>query len=300
MNQSSAFLSPPEPSALCTAYAPLLPLLQSDGLPPDEARSVDEHVAGCAWCQAKLAEYDALYAALRRQFSPDAAGFVSRVPTVSEIAARSVRPSAPRPSRVTAPLGSLTRSPSHLRRLLPFEAVAALLLVALFGGLLLGQKGFLFGGSPTLDAQAQAYVAVLRANYLPALDALGTENLQCIAGYDSAPAGDKKAHMDACWQVEKAVVTASQTLLDQLMASTPPPRWQSADTLLKHWASALINAYSDRIQAIGAKDMTRFSHLVDTEIYPALNQSCAPIQQINAELPANSQFPLSSSGSCGT
>jgi Putative zinc-finger len=300
MNQSSAFPSPPEPSALCTAYAPLLPLLHSDGLPPDEARSVDEHVAGCAWCQAKLAEYDALYVALRRQFGPDAADLVSRVPTVSEIAARSVRPSAPRPSRVTAPPGSLTRSPSRLRKLLPFEAVAALLLVALFGALLLGQKGFLFGGSPTLDAQAQAYVAVLHAYYLPVLDALGTENLQCIAGYDSAPTGDKKAHMTGCTQVETAVVTASRNLLDQLMASTPPPRWQGADMLLKHWASSLINAYDDRIQAIETHDTGQFSHLVDTEIDPALNQSCAPIQQINAELPANSQFPLSASGNCGT
>jgi hypothetical protein len=298
MNQSSAFLSPPEPSALCTAYAPLLPLLQSDGLPPDEARSVDEHVAGCAWCQAKLGEYDALYAALRRQFGPDGADRASRVPTISEIAARSVRPSALRPSRVTAPPGSLAHSPSRLRRLLPFEAVAALLLVALFGALLLGQKGFLFGGSPTLDAQAQAYVAVLRAYYPPMLDALGTEKLQCISGYDGAPAADKKAHMIGCRQVEEAVVSASQTLLDQLMASTPPPRWQGADTLLKHWASSLINAFNDRIQAIEAYDMTRFSHLVDSEIDPALNQSCAPIQQINAELPANSQFPLSVSGSC--
>jgi hypothetical protein len=300
MNQSSAFLSPPEPSALCTAYTPLLPLLQTDGLPPDEARSVDEHVAGCAWCQAKLAEYDALYVALRRQFGPDAAGLVSRVPTVSEIAARSVRPSAPRPSRVTAPPGCLTRSPSRLRRLLPFEAVAALLLVALFGALLLGQKGFLLGGSSTLDAQARAYVAVLRAYYPPVLDALGTENLQCIHGYDGAPPADKGTYMAGCQQVEAAVVTASQTLLDQLVASTPPPRWQSADTLLKAWAQRLSTVYNDRILAIRIGDTDQFAQLVDTEIDPVLAQSCAPIQQINAELPANSQFPLSVSGSCGT
>jgi len=298
LNQSSAFLSPPEPSAFCTAYAPLLPLLKSDGLPFDEARSVNEHVAGCAWCQAKLAEYDALYAALRRQFDPDAADLASRVPTVSEIAARSVRPSAPRSSRVTAPPGSLARSPSRLRRLLPFEAVAALLLVALFGALLFGQKGFLFGGSPTLDAQARAYVAVLRAYYPPVLDALGTENLQCIAGYDSAPAADKPAHMTGCRQVEAAVVIASQTLLARLEVTPAPPRWQDADSKFKAWASALINAYNHRIQAINIGDTTQFAQLVDTEIDPALGQSCAPIQQINAELPANSQFPLSVSGSC--
>jgi hypothetical protein len=298
MNESSAFPSPPEPGAICTAYAPLLPLLQSGELLPDEARSVDEHVAGCAWCQAKLGEYDALYAALRRQFGPDAAGLVSRVPAVNEIVARSVRPPAPRPSRVTAPPGSLARSPSRLRRLLPIEAVAALLLVTLFGALLVGQKGFLFRGSYTLDAQAQAYVAVLRAYYPPVLDTLGTENLQCIAGYDSAPTADKKTHMAGCRQVEAAVVAASQTLLDQLMASTPPSRWLGAHTLLKAWAQRLSIVYNDRVLAIDAHDTTQFARLVDSEIDPVLGQSCAPIQQINAELPANSQFPLSVSGSC--
>jgi hypothetical protein len=187
-----------------------------------------------------------------------------------------------------------------LRRLLPFEAVAALLLVALFGALLLGQKGFLLGGSSTLDAQARTYVAVLRACYPPVLDTLGTENLQCIAGYDSAPTADKGTHMAGCQQVEKAVVTVSQTLLTQLGATSAPPRWQTADTLLKAWAQRLSTVYNDRILAISAGDTDQFAQLVDTEIDPVLDQSCAPIQQINAELPAKSQFPLSVSGSCGT
>lgn len=104
--------------------------------------------------------------------------------------------------------------------------------------------------------------------------------------------------MVACRGVDAAVVSASQTLLADLEKSPPPPRWQAADGQLKGWAQALIKAFTDRITAIDAHDVTRFATLANSEVIPATNLSCAPIEQINADLPATSQLPASASGVC--
>jgi virginiamycin B lyase len=58
----------PAPRPLCSAFAPLLPLISSGALEEDEATPTREHVAGCAWCQQELARYAAVDEALRWQF----------------------------------------------------------------------------------------------------------------------------------------------------------------------------------------------------------------------------------------
>lgn len=60
-------LSPSRPGPACAAFEPLLPLVAHDLLEPDEARRLQAHVATCAHCQARLAAYDRLDAALRRR-----------------------------------------------------------------------------------------------------------------------------------------------------------------------------------------------------------------------------------------
>src|SRR5262249_42777426 len=59
---------PPAPHPLCAVYAPLLPLLRVDELDDAQAHAVREHLAGCAWCQSKLATHAIVGDALRRHF----------------------------------------------------------------------------------------------------------------------------------------------------------------------------------------------------------------------------------------
>src|SRR6185312_8676452 len=61
----------PAPTPECAAFEPLLPLLDTDALTPDEATATREHIAGCAWCHAQRTGYDTFEAALRRHYSSD-------------------------------------------------------------------------------------------------------------------------------------------------------------------------------------------------------------------------------------
>lgn len=102
---------PSQPSALCNAYAPLLPLLHTDELPSEQSALVDMHVKQCGWCQGRLGQYDALHAALRRRYSPEAATVGFRVPTAAEIAALSEQPPTTAAPRGSPPPRSMARPP---------------------------------------------------------------------------------------------------------------------------------------------------------------------------------------------
>lgn len=296
MNHTSRPQPPLQPRALCAAYAPLLPLLGTGGLAPDEAGELRAHLAECDWCQAKLAEYDTLYAALRRQFGADAVAV--KLPSVHAIASRGRVAPISAPVRSVAPRRVFLR---HLPRVpLRAEVAAALLVIVLLGALLGWQRHLLPGGPPPLDPQARAYLAVLHADYQPVLDALGVNDRQCINAFGAAPQADKPGDMLACRPVEQAVVTTSQHLLNDLATTPPPARWRTADGQLKSWARALIKAFTDRIHAIDAGDITRFVALSDSEVYPAIVLSCGPIEQINASLPPDRQLPATASGSCSS
>src|SRR5262245_3931782 len=60
---------PPQPTARCAHYQPLLALLRTDALSSRDAARMNEHLAGCLWCQRELAIYDALDAAAQRYLS---------------------------------------------------------------------------------------------------------------------------------------------------------------------------------------------------------------------------------------
>lgn len=91
------------PSALipgpdCAQLAPLLPLLNSGALEPDETRAICDHMARCAWCQQQAHEYEMMEAAMRERFSvaPAARPLIS----MDDILARAGTP------RSLAPQGS--------------------------------------------------------------------------------------------------------------------------------------------------------------------------------------------------
>lgn len=166
-----------QPGALCAAYAPLLPLLETGGLDPDEALTVREHVNSCAWCQARLADYDALYSELQSRFGLDSAA--SEAPSMRQIAHLSRRSLISTPRQSVAPRRYIAR-PTIPRVPLRAELVAALLVVAMLSLLLGWIRQAQSGGQPSLDPQARAYVMTLRADFPRVLDALGVDTRQCI------------------------------------------------------------------------------------------------------------------------
>jgi hypothetical protein len=122
----------PQPTSRCARYQPLLALLRTDALSPQDAARLTEHVAGCRWCQRELAAYGALDAAARhlvsdRTFTPL---------TLAEIAHASDAPAATFSVAGRGPLaarrsGALAAGPPQR---LPspaaaFGAVAAVLLI---------------------------------------------------------------------------------------------------------------------------------------------------------------------------
>lgn len=301
----------PMAGSLCAAYAPLLPLLHTGELTDEQAASTQEHLAGCVWCRQRLAEYDTLYASLRSRFDPEAVAAGVRIPSAREIAALSVGPSAGNGRAARARRDSQPDDLEHdvptgrgyvtLRRAqriaAPFQALAALFLIALLGGLLLWQHSQTPAGPPALDAQSQAYVAVVRSNYLPLLDAIGAESRQCVTAFDGTPASDKPQAMADCRPLEVTAQTSAQTLLDHLQAAPAPPRWKSADEQLKAWAQGDVTFYTERIQVIDAHDVARFKTLGDQGTND--QSECSAIEQINADLPADAQFPPNAAGYCG-
>jgi len=69
MSEHSASAPPPTPGPLCAAYSPLLPLLGTQALSPEQEVSLRAHLADCAWCQNQLATYAVVEAALRRHYT---------------------------------------------------------------------------------------------------------------------------------------------------------------------------------------------------------------------------------------
>lgn len=118
----------------CARLRPLLPLLAHDVLQPRDAQRLRDHVDTCPRCQAELAAYDRLDAALRRSVTSAPAPSI----TGQDIIQRLERPTisaSPRPDA----LDTQRRGSRPLATAL--SAVAALIVVGLFAHLLLSGTG---------------------------------------------------------------------------------------------------------------------------------------------------------------
>ncbi len=62
----------PEPGSDCASFASLLPVMNEAGIDTDDLTSLRAHLASCAYCQAQLASYERLDAAMRRYLGPAA------------------------------------------------------------------------------------------------------------------------------------------------------------------------------------------------------------------------------------
>lgn len=103
-----------------------LSALRDESLPADEAQRLREHVTGCPACQARLADYDALAAALRQQRELEPGERI-----VEGVRARLAAPSTARRRRWRRPSRRLW---AGLATLAPVAAII-LLFVYVFGGL---------------------------------------------------------------------------------------------------------------------------------------------------------------------
>lgn len=142
------------PTPMCAAFAPLLPLLAADELSAQEAGSVRAHVATCAWCQSQLATYDAMDAALRRDYGDGehATYFLSMEDVMSDFEQDAQEITQPAYSPLNTPAtpgGRPPRGPGG--RFSAIGAVAAVLLIALFAGTIYALHGWQ-SGQPTASA----------------------------------------------------------------------------------------------------------------------------------------------------
>src|SRR6185437_4584049 len=120
------------PTPDCAMFAPLLPLLDSYDLSPEEAARAREHLNTCAWCQREYAAHAIVDGALRRHFgelSPGTPPFLTMENIVNTI---DTQDPSTQPSTGFAPTTPLAEQPNRPQyrpgRLTGIAAVAAALL----------------------------------------------------------------------------------------------------------------------------------------------------------------------------
>jgi hypothetical protein len=286
---------PPQARALCSAYAPSLALLGTNALEPDEARAVHEHLADCDWCQAKLATFDIVDAALRRHFgaAPDAylASTLEEIMTASE---RDTSPtsteSSPSTQHAADPLGRRPQS-----RWTGLAAIAAVLLIVVLAGTLFGwlrHAGSATTPKPSVDPALQAYYTVLWTYYQPYAADLNQVSNACYGPYSSVgratPAYLPQA-VHTCALDAKTALTDGQTLSTRLAAASPPRSLQTADHELRQAIPATAAVLNMTINVANAHQYT--------QIYAELQALAAattaygmfsdPINTIDAALPSS-------------
>jgi hypothetical protein len=294
----------PAPGALCLAYASLLPLLSLGKLDQDERAPVASHVATCEYCQREMSDFDRLRDALRRE-DARAAGAEIGVLALSLVDVQHAaereeaglldldRP-APWEGRPGAavPWREHSGAPHRRRRMSvvgAIEALAALLIIALLGGLLASRHVVGPGPAstpipttptPTLDTESRAYVTLLRTYYLPVVTAQPPIT-QC---YNLVANTRKLADLLACRGPIAAQLAAAQTLRTQLATAAPPARWQSQHAALQQAVQGFIGVQTDMLAAIDAQDITRFFSY-QTRASDALSSFCPIVTQLNAGPP---------------
>jgi hypothetical protein len=152
----------PAPTPACAAFETLLPLLDTDALTPDETTATREHLAGCAWCRAQRAGYDAFEAALHRHYSAEVSdgssitldGIMRAGGMVNEDEA-AMDEESPLVLEVSSMAPPVRRAPRRWR----LAEIAAVLIVGLLAAsLLVNRIGPLGGNQPPLKTSAGAVV----------------------------------------------------------------------------------------------------------------------------------------------
>lgn len=133
----------PAPTPECAAFEPLLPLLNTDTLTPDEATATRQHIAGCAWCRAQCEGYDVFEVALRRHYRSDVSGIrlegIMRAGRDADADADEAMEddSSPLVLEISAITPATPTTPGTSRKRLRFAEIAAVVVVGLLVATLL-------------------------------------------------------------------------------------------------------------------------------------------------------------------
>ncbi|MGZ3665185.1 MAG: outer membrane protein assembly factor BamB family protein [Ktedonobacterales bacterium] len=135
-------------AASCAPYAPLLPLLHAGELRLDDRPDLRDHLASCGRCQARLAGYDVVDGALRRQFAGTPSGgtpFVSFVDIAQRVAHEDDGEGTGEDARdvstvAGAPLSPVAQRGSAHRWLSAVGPIAAVLVISILAAVLFAQR----------------------------------------------------------------------------------------------------------------------------------------------------------------
>jgi hypothetical protein len=134
--------------------------------------------------------------------------------------------------------------------------------------------------TPTLDAESQAYVTLLRTYYTPLVTADQAEKL-C---YIQVETTRKLSDLLPCRSPFADMVAVEQTLRTQLATAVPPARWQAQHTALQQAVQGLLGVQSDELAAIDAQDIARFLSYNERQI-DAFSAFCPIVTQLNTGPP---------------
>lgn len=144
MNSTRATPVPPR-GPDCASFAPRLPLAGQRLLPAEEATRLRAHVATCAHCQALLAAYDRLDAALGRRFATPLEDLTALTEEIMDQIAEQKNPFPPAPF---APARTAIPARGSARRISLIAGVAAALAIAVLAATLLASRGLATRGLP--------------------------------------------------------------------------------------------------------------------------------------------------------
>jgi hypothetical protein len=280
----------PAPRALCAAFAPLLPLLSLDMLDQEEAAAVAAHVRTCDYCQREVASYGALRDAILREDARDAEEHVLPLLTLAAVRDVADREEAEplvfrAPASWQAPPISQTLR-QRFRLMGAIEALAAVLIIALLGGLLVSRQHASSGAvAPTLDKTSQAYLDMLRTNYVPLAQANTTAQF-CVGSVGlTVLAADRLGMMQTCRAPLASELLTAHHLSDQLAHAAPPAPWRALNAALRRGTERLIPVLVTQLAAIDAQNVAQFLGTEDPAS-AAIIAFQEPINQINAQIHA--------------
>jgi hypothetical protein len=282
----------PAPRVHCLAYASLLPLLSLGKLDQDERVAVASHVATCVNCRRVLRDFDRLRDALHREHARETEEESQFEPlTLLEVRQAADREGAellvfatPAPWQAP-PISQTLRQRFSLMGVI--EALAAVLVIALLGGLLVSRQHASSGAvATTLDRTSQAYVDLLRAYYVPLAQANATAQFCVGSTGNTLPAADRLGVMQTCRTPLTGELLAARNLSDQLAQATPPTRWREPHAALRRATEQLIPVLVTQLAAIDAQNVAQFLGTEDPAS-AAIVVFQEPINQINAQIHAS-------------
>jgi hypothetical protein len=257
------------PGPDCAAIAPLLPLLDSSDLSPEEAARARAHLETCAWCKREHAAHAIVSDALRRQYGEPSQGaipFLTMENFMNDFDRYNTRNPSGRLATTYPPSDTARTVPDYPRRgpsrRTGIAAVAAAVLLVglaatLFALISRTAHGPAHTGAPTATAMIQQPPAPL---HLPAgTTLLGLSMASPTDGWAVGITADPQhvlllRYHDGQWAIWPGTLPQLQLLLspDSLSMDSPTDGWMTGDGGMLHYTNGQWVAIA--IPGVGAID----------------------------------------------